>query len=138
MRDVSREMFEDHESGLDVEIASRARHVLGENERVAAAAGFLERGDAAAFGRLLNRSHESSRLNFENSTESLDTIVAAARTVNGVYGARLTGAGFGGAVIAVLKPESASDFVKTMLKEAPAGLSDAFIIKPSDGATIIG
>lgn len=92
----------------------RARHVTGEIERVYAARQCLGRGDYAGLGRLMYDSHESSRLLFENSTPELDRLVAAARVMPGVLGARLSGAGWGGVVVALVEgaraPEIAAGF----------------------------
>ncbi len=79
----------------------RAQHVVGEIERVARMTVALRAGDLAAAGQLLSASHESSRANFENSTPELDLLVDQLRGVPEVFGARLTGGGFGGAVMAL-------------------------------------
>ncbi len=78
----------------------RARHIVGENARVRRVEAALEAGDLRAVGGALNASHESSRVNFENSTEELDFLVETVNEDPHVYGARLTGGGFGGAVMA--------------------------------------
>ena len=80
----------------------RARHVVGENARVLAAVEALRAGDLAAVGRLMNQSHESSRTLFENSCPELDFLSSEARNISGCLGARLTGGGFGGAVLALV------------------------------------
>jgi galactokinase len=83
----------------------RAAHVVGENQRVWQGVELLECGDAAGFGRLMNASHDSSRRYFENSTPELDALVSIAQRLPGVLGARLTGAGFGGAVVILCEGE---------------------------------
>jgi len=95
LRDVSPEDLTD----LPDEIGRRALHVVEENERVWRAMELLESGDGAGLGRLMNASHESSRLNFENSSPELDLLVSIAHQLPGVLGSRLTGAGFGGATV---------------------------------------
>jgi len=80
---------------------ARARHVTSEHQRVIAAEKALRAGDMAAVGKLLLASHKSSRVDFENSTPELDFLVDHLAEAPGVYGARLTGGGFGGAVMAV-------------------------------------
>ena len=90
----------------------RARHIVGENERVRRVEAALEAGDLRAVGEALKASHESSRVNFENSTEELDFLVNAVCAEPHVYGARLTGGGFGGAVMA---------FTDDAFSEAQAG-----------------
>jgi galactokinase len=84
---------------------------VGENARVAAAVGALRAGDLAKVGQLMNESHESSRTLFENSCEELDFLAAEARNIPGCFGARLTGGGFGGAVLALVKRGTENDFV---------------------------
>jgi galactokinase len=79
----------------------RARHVVSENARVLAAAEALRAGDAFAVGRLMDASHASLRDDFEVSTPALDELVERLTATPGVYGARLTGAGFGGCVVAL-------------------------------------
>lgn len=82
----------------------RARHVTAENQRVVHVLGALERGDLTAVGRLLRQSHESSRDLFENSIPELDFLVETLCSAPGVYGARLSGGGFGGSVLAMTGP----------------------------------
>lgn len=82
----------------------RARHVVSENERVLAFADALRSGDLATAGGLMMDSHRSLRDDFEVSTAALDSLVERLRAIPGVYGARLTGAGFGGSVVALTAP----------------------------------
>lgn len=82
----------------------RARHVISENERVRRFKRALEEGDLAAAGRLMDESHESLARDYEVSTSGLDDLVGSLRAVEGVLGARLTGAGFGGCVVALSRP----------------------------------
>ena len=89
------------ETNLAPESARRARHVVEEIARVAAARTALEGGDLVAVGRLLTASHRSSQWLFENSTAELDFLVDALVAAPSVFGARLTGGGFGGAVMAL-------------------------------------
>jgi galactokinase len=86
-------------AGLPPRLARRARHVVTEHARVEAAVGALEAGDMASLGRLLLASHASLRDDFEVSTPELDTLVGLARNEPQVHGARLTGGGFGGAIV---------------------------------------
>ena len=83
-------------------VRRRALHITGENERVFAAVEHLRQGDAAAFGHLMSASHRSSIENFENSTPELDALVEITSAQSGVFGARLTGGGFGGAIVALV------------------------------------
>jgi len=87
-----------------------ALHVVGETDRVARGAALLRAGDFAAFGRLLFESHASSRDHFHNSCPELDDLVELARAHPACLGARLTGGGFGGATLNLVKREAAEDF----------------------------
>ena len=89
----------------------RALHVVGENARVAVAVEALRRGDLAAVGSAMSASHESSRSLFENSCEELDFLVSTARDIPGCLGARLTGGGFGGAILALVVSGQENRFV---------------------------
>ena len=83
-------------------VKRRAAHIVGENERVFQAVEHLKGHDAVALGRLMRESHRSSMENFENSTPELDALVEISCSQEGVYGARLTGGGFGGAIVALV------------------------------------
>src|SRR5947199_8570792 len=94
-----------------------ATHVVGENERVRRALDLLFAGDGLCFGLLMHESHESSRTNFENSTPELDLLVDIARTLPGVCGARLTGGGFGGAIVALCEQARAPVVGEVLARE---------------------
>lgn len=99
----------------------RARHVVEENTRVSAALDALEAGDLVSIGVLMNQSHESSRTLFENSCDELDFLSGLARSLCGCYGARLTGGGFGGAVLSLVdaaRTDAFVDAVKKHVREA--------------------
>lgn len=103
LRDVSPELLESFKDKLDILEYKRAKHVVGECDRVKKAEKFLNSNDVESFGKLLFESHESSRNNFENSTVELDYIVELARTIPGCLGARLSGGGFGGITIHLVR-----------------------------------
>ena len=139
LRDVSWEEWEQHAAGIDPSAARRAAHVIGENSRVLAGREALAQGRLAEFGKLMFESHESSRRHFENSCEELDFLVDAAVGVPGVLGARLSGGGFGGSVVALLHPRD--------VEHARAALGSAFdreyghrcdirVVIPSRGARV--
>ncbi|RPG86533.1 MAG: galactokinase, partial [Coraliomargarita sp. TMED73] len=86
----------------------RACHIVGENDRVRLVEAALDEGDLAAVGAALSVSHMSSRDNFANSTPELDFLAEALNELDSVYGARLTGGGFGGAVMAFTSDAFAS------------------------------
>ena len=95
----------------------RARHVVTENARVVAAVAALRSNDPVEVGRLFAASHVSMRDDFEVSTPAVDALVETARSVRGVYGARLTGGGFGGAIVALTEPGRAFGAGQTILRE---------------------
>ena len=108
LRDVSSAQLLAARAALDPTVYRRAAHIVGEDERVFAGVEMLRRGDREGFGALMFASHESSRLNFENSTPELDALVALARDIPGVLGSRLTGGGFGGATITLVERQHAA------------------------------
>lgn len=90
------------------------RHVVTEIQRTVDAAIALEKGDLHKFGRLMNESHDSLKHDYELSSVELDTLVSAAREVNGVLGSRLTGAGFGGCTVTLLKKDAIDEAIHRM------------------------
>lgn len=98
-------------------VRRRALHITGENERVFEALDDLRRGSAVIFGRNMTASHRSSRENFENSTPELDALVEITTAQPGVYGARLTGGGFGGAIVALVEKERVASIAETVEAE---------------------
>jgi galactokinase len=117
----------------------RARHVVAENERVLATADALPRGDLSVLGRLLLESHASLRDDFGVSTPELDTLVDVL-AASGAAGARLTGAGFGGCVVALVQRNHADDVLaKTTLRYlAATGIEPiGFVTRAVDGARVI-
>lgn len=97
---ISPEQLEAAKGEMDELLYRRASHIVGENARVGAVQAALAAGDLSAVGEALKASHESSRVNFENSIPELDFLVEALSQEANVYGGRLTGGGFGGAVMA--------------------------------------
>lgn len=130
LREVTPDHLEVAGDSLDPVLRRRAMHIVGENDRVWRALTALETGDAATFGKLMNESHESSRTNFENSTPELDRLMELARGQTGVLGARLTGGGFGGGIVALVRLENAEAAAAALRGEA----RDAFVCRPADGA----
>ncbi len=117
LRDVSPALLESCKNNLDILEYKRAKHVVGECDRVKQAEKCLASGDIETFGRLLFESHESSRNNFENSTCELDYLVELAKTVPGCLGARLSGGGFGGISIHLVR-ESDKDSYMSAVRQA--------------------
>jgi len=102
LRDVSSAQFERYEEELPDVVRRRCRHVVNENERVLKGVEALKHEDLSAFGRLMNESHGSLRDDYEVSCPELDLMVEAAWRAEGVYGSRLTGAGFGGCTVSLV------------------------------------
>lgn len=112
LRDVTLDDLEKYRSELDRSAYLRALHVVGEITRVDAAVAALESGNVAGFGELLFDSHDSSRMNFDNSSPELDYLVELARSIPGCLGARLSGGGFGGITIHLVKSSDAEEYTK--------------------------
>ena len=139
LRDVTPEMLEDAADKLSRLELLRARHVVNECDRVKAAAEIIAAGDMKAFGALLYASHESSRVNFENSTPELDYLVELSRSVPGCIGARLSGGGFGGISIHLVEADAAEEYasrVCTAYKLQTGIDAEHFICSIGDGARI--
>ncbi|HEX3549125.1 MAG TPA: galactokinase, partial [Candidatus Elarobacter sp.] len=114
LRDVSIADFARRGATLPEPLRKRARHVVGENARVLATVVALRAGDLVTAGAHMNASHDSLRDDYEVSAPELDVLVEAARGVEGVYGARMTGGGFGGCTINAVREEKAEEFCATV------------------------
>ena len=114
LRDVTLADLNRHGGFLPRVIYKRCRHVIAENARVIDDASALARGDLAEFGRLMYESHRSLREDYEVSSPELDTMVRLAREAEGVYGARMTGGGFGGSTINLVRADKVADFKRVM------------------------
>lgn len=138
LRDVSWDEFEQLKGQIDPGAAKRAAHVVGEITRVEQGVEQLKVGDLAAFGEALFESHQSSIDNFENSCPELDVVVAAAREA-GALGARLSGGGFGGAAIVLVREAEAKAICETICSLCrEKGLDpDILTVIPSAGAEVI-
>jgi galactokinase len=135
LRDATPETLD--AAGLNPLLHRRAAHVIGENERVRRAAELLVAGDGAGFGALMNASHESSRVNFENSTPELDLLVEIARSLPGVLGSRLTGGGFGGGTVTLVHAARAEMVARDLAETYTARSGhrgQAFVCRIAGGA----
>ncbi|WP_029200146.1 galactokinase [Oribacterium sp. NK2B42] len=111
--DLSNEDFEKHKDAIkDPVVQKRAKHAVYENNRTLTAVAALKAGDIETFGKLMNASHVSLRDDFEVSCEELDVLVEEAWKVPGVLGSRMTGGGFGGCTVSIVKDEAVEDFKK--------------------------
>ncbi len=135
LREVGLERFRELRARLPDEAGRRAAHIIEEIDRVERGLTFLEDGNIEAFGELMFQSHESSRVNFENSAPELDILVNASREA-GALGARLSGGGFGGSIIAMVHENRAAD-LRAQIDEhcRKEGITAEFnLMIPSEGA----
>jgi galactokinase len=137
LRDVTLVDLERFSQSLPEVVYRRARHVVSENARVIAARSALERGDPELFGRLMRESHRSLRDNYEVSCPEVDTLVELACALDGVYGSRITGGGFGGCTISLVQSGKVAEFGRVLAQryeQATGKKSDIYIFQASDGA----
>ncbi len=134
---VPLEQLEADWDGLDPVGRRRARHVLGENQRVRQGVEALKAGDVSAFGRLMSASHASSRDDFENSSPALDAMVEAAATAPGFLGGKLSGAGWAGCTVNLVQADRADEFaesVRTEYARRTGLVPEVHICRAADGA----
>lgn len=140
LRDVSPENFEIRAGELDAIIRRRARHIITENVRTLQAAEAMQAGDAVKLGRLMKASHLSLRDDYEVSSKELNVMVQIANSQPGCLGARMTGAGFGGCAVALVKKSVVSAFADEVVVayQAQTGFQpSAHICHPTNGAELV-
>ncbi len=140
LTDAGEEDLDHLPADTPAEVIKRARHVIRENERVRAAKAALFAGDLETTGRLLTESHESSRTLFENSCPELDTLVELLVRSPNVYGARLSGGGFGGTVIALTSRSFDDDDVRQVgdrYEQSYGRRPDTLACTAADGAEVL-
>lgn len=138
LRDLDNDRFSAESGALDEVTRRRVRHVIGENGRTVDAAQAMTRRDAPTLGALMLASHASLRDNFDVSTPALDLVVQCARARPECFGARMTGAGFGGCVVAVIDRQRSERFlaqVATDCVRAGGRAPRCFVLKAADGAS---
>ena len=139
--DLSEEEFETHKSAIKDPIhMKRAKHAVYENQRTIKAVEALENNDIALFGKLMVASHESLQYDYEVTGLELDTIVEAALKQEGVIGARMTGAGFGGCAVSIVRTDAVERFVENVGKEYKAIIgyeADFYVVEVGDGPIIL-
>ena len=140
--DISLDEFEKYEDKIEDEvIRRRIRHVISEDDRVKRSVEVLNKGDLKAFGRLMNASHDSLRDDYEVSCAELDTLVEEARKVDGVLGSRMSGAGFGGCTVSLVKDDSVDEYIKqagAAYREKIGYDADFYISEIGDGGKFLG
>jgi galactokinase len=137
LRDATLEDLNACRDLMSVASFKRCRHIITENARVGEARGALLHGDMERFGELMVEAHVSVRDDFEASCEEVDVLVAIAMQQAGCFGARVTGGGFGGCTVNVVRADAAEGFTAILRREyaAKTGIAaDCFVCVPSDGA----
>ena len=137
LRDVELPQLEAARDKFPETIFKRCRHVITENARVVTAAAALRATDWSKFGELMFESHRSLRDDYEVSCKELDLMVEFAKKIDGVFGARMTGGGFGGCTVNLVKNESVDEFKKIIARdyEKATGLSpEIYVCSASQGA----
>ena len=138
LAELSEEEFKKVEHAITDPVAhKRARHVVGEVQRTQDAVKALKAGDIAAFGKLMNASHVSLRDDYEVTGPELDTMAEEAWKISGVIGSRMTGGGFGGCTVSLVKNEAIDEFIEKVGKgyEQKIGIRpDFYIAEIGDGA----
>jgi len=140
LRDVSVAQFQAQADRLDDLTRRRARHVVTENDRTLRAAEAMRRGNAAGLGRLMNDSHASLRDDFEVSTDELNSMVACARREDACYGARMTGGGFGGCAVALVRAGAAQAFAASVIEsyQTTTDISpNVYVCAATNGAEVV-
>lgn len=137
LRDVNEVDLKHYGNDLSEVIHRRCRHVITENARVVEAARALAKSDLEAFGSLMNESHRSLRDDYEVSCKELDVMVDLAQKAEGVYGARMTGGGFGGCTVNLVNAENVEEFRRTVAQgytEATGLAPEIYVCSAAAGA----
>lgn len=140
LRDVSLEMFHQRGHELGPVTFKRAKHVITENARTLAARDAMQAGDAEKLGVLMYESHESMRDDFEITTHALDALVEISRHHPACYGARMTGGGFGGCGVALVRQDAVDDFVAHVApryQKATGNQPQVYVCLATEGAARI-
>lgn len=139
--DLTEEEFEIHKDAIGDEICKkRAKHAVYENQRTIRAVKALKENDIAGFGRLMNQSHISLRDDYEVSCEEIDILVDLAWKIPGVIGSRITGGGFGGCTVSIVKNDAVDTFIDTIgkqYKEKVGHEAEFYVVDIGDGAHVI-
>lgn len=139
--ELTEEKFEECKSAIKDEVrVRRAKHAVYENQRTLQAVAALKADDIALFGQLMNASHVSLRDDFEVTGIELDTLVEEAWKVDGVIGSRMTGAGFGGCTVSIVKEDAISRFIQQVGEAYQAKIgyaADFYVVEVGGGPTIL-
>jgi len=140
LRDVAAPQLAEHASALDEVTFRRCRHVIAEDDRVLRGVAALAVGDLAAFGRLMNQSHRSLRDDYEVSCRELDVLAKLAWGIEGVFGARMMGGGFGGCTLNLVRADAVARFTQSIAdgyEKATKLKPLIFVCSPGDGVSAI-
>lgn len=136
--ELTEEQFEQVQDAIQNPVCrKRAKHAVYENQRTIQAVSALKSGDLETFGKLMNASHVSLRDDYEVTGKELDTLVEAAWEQDGVIGSRMTGAGFGGCTVSIVKEEAIEAFIKNVgeIYEKEIGYAaDFYVVEIGDGS----
>ena len=136
--DLTEEEFETHKDAIQDEICrKRAKHAVYENQRTIRAVKALKENDIIQFGRLMNESHISLRDDYEVSCEEIDILVDLAWQIDGVIGSRITGGGFGGCTVSIVKNDAVDTFIAKVgegYKEKTGHEAEFYVVEIGDGA----
>jgi len=140
LRDVDLATLEQKGGDLDPIIYKRAKHIVTENERTLQTQKAMIENSPVAVGKLFNESHKSLRDDFEVSSNELNIMVEEAQKIDGCYGARMTGAGFGGCAVAIVNGQQVDDFTQAIIQNYQARTNiepNVYKCKATNGAEII-
>ena len=139
--DLTEEQFELYKSAIKDEVrAKRAKHAVYENRRTIKAVEALKNNDIALFGKLMNESHLSLQHDYEVTGVELDTLVEEAWKVDGVIGSRMTGAGFGGCTVSIVRTDAIDSFIEkvgTAYKEKIGYAADFYVVEIGGGPCVL-
>ncbi len=139
--ELSEEAYEEHKDAIkDAVRQRRAKHAVYENQRTIRAVEALKNQDVELFGKLMNASHESLRYDYEVSCEEIDILVDLAQAMPGVLGSRITGGGFGGCTVSIVKNDAVDTFVSEIGKayrEKVGHDAELYVVDIGDGASVI-
>ncbi len=139
--DLSEEEFEKHKSVITDEVCvKRAKHAVYENQRTIRAVEALKAGNLKLFGELMNASHVSLRDDYQVSCDEIDVLVEEAWKIDGVIGSRITGGGFGGCTVSIVKDEAVDIFkekVGAAYKERVGKTADFYVVEIGDGPSVL-
>lgn len=135
--DLTEEQFETYKAAIKDEVrVKRAKHAVYENQRTIRAVEALKKNDVALFGQLMNASHVSLRDDYEVSCEEIDVLVEEAWKIDGVIGSRITGGGFGGCTVSIVKDDAVEEFkekVGAAYESRVGKTADFYVVEIGDG-----